>query len=92
MKVFTVNGRETHTDTKVLNDIKHTSFLFKGTLYLWLTKLCTDHVKYIEINLFTMTTIIHFLTKTYKLRSVIYDVHQERRGHENFGHFTDSCG
>ena len=43
----------THTHTKVLSGIKHTLFHFKRTLYLWLTKLCTNHVKFIKINLFT---------------------------------------
>ena len=63
-KVFTMNGRETHTHThkKVLSDIRHTSFLFERTLYLWLTKLCTNHAKYIKIYLFTITTIIYFFT------------------------------
>ena len=53
-EAFTVNGRETHIHTKVLSGIKPTSFLSKRTLYLWLTKLYTYHVKYIKINLFEL--------------------------------------
>ena len=48
-----MNMKHTHTHTKVLSGIKHTLFHFKRTLYLWLTKLCTNHVKFIKINLFT---------------------------------------
>ena len=39
-------------------------------------------MKYIKINLLTMNTIIHFFTQTNKLRSFIYDVHQQEGGHE----------
>ena len=51
-----------NTYTKALSGIKHISFAFKRTLYLWLTKLCTNHAKYIKINSFTITAIIHYFT------------------------------
>ena len=48
--------------TKVLRGIKHTSPVFKRTLYLKLTKVYANQVKYMKFNLFTMNTIIHFFT------------------------------
>ena len=42
-----------------------------------------------KINLFTMKTIIHFLTQTDKLRSFIYDVQQEEGGREHSGNFAN---
>ena len=48
--------------TKGPSGIKHTSSLFKRTLFLQLTKVYTNQVKYVKFNLFAMNTIIHFFT------------------------------
>ena len=72
--------------------IKHTLSLFKRTLYLSLIKVYAKQVKYMKFNLFTMNTIIHFFAWTDKLRSFIYDVQEEKRGHENLGNFANGYG
>ena len=73
----------------MVSGIKHTSSFFKGTLYLSLTKVYTNQVKYIKINLFKMNAIIHYFTETDKLKSLIYDVQQEEGGHENLDNFAN---
>ena len=78
--------------TKVLIGIKHTSSLFKGTLYLQLTKVYTNQVKYTKFNFFTINRIIHFFPWIDKLWSFNYDVQQEEWGHENLGNFANSYG
>ena len=45
-----------------------------------------------KFNLFTLNTIIHFLKKTDKLRSFIYEVQQAEGGHENLGNFANGYG
>ena len=49
-------------------------------------------MKHIKINLFTINTIMHFLTWTDKLRSIMYDVQQEEEGHENLDNFANGYG
>ena len=45
-----------------------------------------------KFNFFIINTIIHFLTYTDTLRSFIYDVQQEKEGHENLGNFANNFG
>ena len=49
-------------ESSVVSGIKHTSSLFKRMLYLYLTKVHANQVKYRKFNFFTMNKIIHFFT------------------------------
>ena len=50
--------------------------------------MCTNHVKYIKTNLFTMNIIIHSFIKTDELMSFIYDVYQEERSRKKYEQFS----